>query len=95
MAYLNKIDINGRTYYLQHLTDGKNEAKQPTPAKDDELLLKSQVVNSVTSNESKSGSRVPLSAYQGYALNAKIADLQLQIDELKALLISNNIITEE
>lgn len=29
MAYLNKIDINGRTYYLQHLTDGKYEAKLP------------------------------------------------------------------
>jgi hypothetical protein len=94
MAYLNKIDINGRTYYLQHLTDGKHEAKLPTLAQDDELLLKSQVINSVTSNESKSGSRVPLSAYQGYALNAKIVDLQSQIDELKALLAKHNIIAE-
>ena len=66
MAYLNKIDINGRTYYLQHLTDGKNEAMLPTPAKDDQLLLRSQVVNSVTSKESQSGSRVPLSSAQGY-----------------------------
>ena len=91
MAYLNKIDINGRTYYLQHLTDGTNEAKLPTLTKDDELLLKSQVVNSVTSNESKSGSKVPLSAYQGYALNAKIAALELKIDALIEVLEQYNI----
>lgn len=72
MAYLNKIDINGRTYYLQHLTDGKNEAMLPTPVKDDQLLLRSQVVNSVTSKDSQSGSKVPLSAYQGYSLNVKL-----------------------
>lgn len=85
MAYLNKIDINGRTYYLQHLTDGKNEAKLPTPVKDDELLLRSQVVNSVTSKESQSGSKVPLSAYQGYSLNSKlnkeILDREADVDE--------------
>ena len=88
MAYLNKIDINGRTYYLQHLTDGKNEAMLPTPAKDDQLLLRSQVVNSVTSKESQSGSRVPLSAYQGYSLNAKlnqeILDREADVDEEQA-----------
>jgi hypothetical protein len=88
MAYLNKIDINGRTYYLQHLTDGKNEAKLPTPVKDDELLLRSQVINSVTSKESQSGSRVPLSAYQGYSLNSKlnkeIVDREADVDEEQA-----------
>ena len=88
MAYLNKIDINGRTYYLQHLTDGKNEAMLPTPAKDDQLLLRSQVVNSVTSKESQSGSRVPLSAYQGYSLNTKlnkeILDREADVDEEQA-----------
>lgn len=88
MAYLNKIDINGRTYYLQHLTDGKNEAKLPTPVKDDELILRSQVVNSVTSKESQSGSRVPLSAYQGYSLNSKlnkeILDREADVDEEQA-----------
>ena len=72
MAYLNKIDINGRTYYLQHLTDGKYEVKLPVLTQDDELLLKSQVVNSVTNTSSQNGSRVPLSASQGYALNVKI-----------------------
>lgn len=85
MAYLNKIDINGRTYYLQHLTDGQNEAKLPTPARDDQLLLRSQVINSVTSKESQSGSRVPLSAYQGYSLNVKlnqeILDRETDVDE--------------
>ena len=101
MAYLNKIDINGRTYYLQHLTDGKNEAMLPTPAKDDQLLLRSQVVNSVTSNESKSGSKVPLSAYQGYSLNTKlnqeILDREADVDEEQAraeaaeLVLTNNL----
>lgn len=85
MAYLNKIDINGRTYYLQHLTDGKNEARLPTPVKDDELLLRSQVINSVTSKESQSGYKVPLSASQGYSLNAKlnkeIVDREADVDE--------------
>lgn len=85
MAYLNKIDINGRTYYLQHLTDGKNEAKLPTPVKDDELLLRSQVINSVTSKESQSGYRVPLSAAQGYSLNVKlnqeIIDREADVDD--------------
>lgn len=88
MAYLNKIDINGRTYYLQHLTDGKNEAMLPTPAKDDQLLLRSQVINSVTSKESQSGSKVPLSAYQGYSLNTKlnkeILDREADVDEEQA-----------
>lgn len=88
MAYLNKIDINGRTYYLQHLTDGKNEAMLPTPVKDDQLLLRSQVINSVTSKESQSGSRVPLSAYQGYSLNTKlnqeIIDREADVDEEQA-----------
>ena len=88
MAYLNKIDINGRTYYLQHLTDGKNEAKLPTPVKDDELLLRSQVVNSVTSKDSQSGYRVPLSAAQGYSLNSKlnkeIVDREADVDEEQA-----------
>ena len=88
MAYLNKIDINGRTYYLQHLTDGKNEAKLPTPVKDDELLLRSQVVNSVTSKDSQSGYRVPLSAAQGYSLNTKlnneILDREADVDEEQA-----------
>ena len=85
MAYLNKIDINGRTYYLQHLTDGKNEAKLPTPAKDDELLLRSQVINSVTSKDSQNGYRVPLAASQGYLLNSKlnkeILDREADVDE--------------
>lgn len=88
MAYLNKIDINGRTYYLQHLTDGKNEAMLPTPAKDDQLLLRSQVINSVTSKESQSGSKVPLSAYQGYSLNTKlnqeILNREADVDEEQA-----------
>lgn len=88
MAYLNKIDINGRTYYLQHLTDGKNEAKLPTPVKDDELLLRSQVINSVTSKDSQSGYRVPLSASQGYSLNTKlnqeINDREADVDEEQA-----------
>ena len=101
MAYLNKIDINGRTYYLQHLTDGKNEAMLPTPAKDDQLLLRSQVINSVTSKESQSGSRVPLSAYQGYSLNTKlnqeILDREVDVDEEQAraeaaeLVLTNNL----
>ena len=101
MAYLNKIDINGRTYYLQHLTDGKNEAKLPTPVKDDELLLRSQVINSVTSKESQSGLRVPLSAYQGYSLNSKlnkeILDREADVDEEQAraeaaeLVLTNNL----
>lgn len=101
MAYLNKIDINGRTYYLQHLTDGKNEAMLPTPAKDDQLLLRSQVINSVTSKESQSGSRVPLSAYQGYSLNSKlnkeILDREADVDEEQAraeaaeLVLTNNL----
>ena len=85
MAYLNKIDINGRTYYLQHLTDGKNEAKLPTPVKDDELLLRSQVINSVTSKDSQNGYRVPLAASQGYLLNSKlnkeILDREADVDE--------------
>lgn len=85
MAYLNKIDINGRTYYLQHLTDGKNEARLPTPVKDDELLLRSQVINSVTSKDSQSGYKAPLSAAQGYSLNAKlnkeILDREADVDE--------------
>jgi len=88
MAYLNKIDINGRTYYLQHLTDGKNEAKLPTPVKDDELLLRSQVINSVTSKDSQSGYRIPLSAAQGYSLNTKlnqeILDREADVDEEQA-----------
>ena len=85
MAYLNKIDINGRTYYLQHLTDGKNEAKLPTPVKDDELLLRSQVINSVTSKDSQNGYRVPLAASQGYLLNSKlnkeILDREADVDD--------------
>lgn len=101
MAYLNKIDINGRTYYLQHLTDGKNEAMLPTPTKDDQLLLRSQVVNSVTSKDSQSGSRVPLSAAQGYSLNTKlnneILDREADVDEEQAraeaaeLVLTNNL----
>lgn len=101
MAYLNKIDINGRTYYLQHLTDGKNEARLPTPVKDDELLLRSQVINSVTSKESQSGYRVPLSASQGYSLNAKlnkeIVDREADVDEEQTraeaaeLVLTNNL----
>ena len=39
MAYLNKIDVNGRTYYLQHLTDGKNEAMLPVLEKDAMLIV--------------------------------------------------------
>ena len=89
MAYLNKIDINGRTYYLQHLTDGKNEAMLPTPAKDDQLLLRSQVINSVTSKESQSGSRVPLSAYQGYSLNIKINNEELRAMDAENVLTGN------
>lgn len=85
MAYLNKIDINGRTYYLQHLTDGKNEAMLPTPVKDDQLLLRSQVINSITSKDSQSGYRVPLSAAQGYLLNTKlnqeVIDREADVDE--------------
>ena len=101
MAYLNKIDINGRTYYLQHLTDGKYEAKLPTLAKDDELLLRSQVVNSVTSSASQSGSSIPLSAYQGYLLNSKlnkeILDREADVDgektraESAELVLTNNL----
>ena len=85
MAYLNKIDINGRTYYLQHLTDGKYEAKLPTLKSDTELLLRNQVVNSVTSKDSQNGSGVPLSAAQGYSLNTKlnqeILDREADINE--------------
>lgn len=88
MAYLNKIDINGRTYYLQHLTDGTNEAKLPAPARDDELLLRSQVVNSITSKDSQNGWRVPLSAAQGYSLNTKlnqeIVDREVDVDAEEA-----------
>ena len=101
MAYLNKIDINGRTYYLQHLTDGKNEAMLPTPTKDDQLLLRSQVVNSVTSKDSQNGWRVPLSAAQGYSLNTKlnteILDREADVDEEQAraeaaeLVLTNNL----
>ena len=39
MAYLNKIDINGRTYYLQHLTDGKYEAVLPAMTKDSNIII--------------------------------------------------------
>ena len=81
MAYINKIDINGRTYYLQHLTDGQNEARLPTPEKNDELLLRSQVINSVTSQDSQNGYKVPLSAAQGYLLNTKINAEQLRAEE--------------
>ena len=101
MAYLNKIDINGRTYYLQHLTDGTNEAKLPTPVRDDELLLRSQVVNSVTSKDSQNGWRVPLSAAQGYSLNTKlnqeINNREADVDEEQAraeaaeLVLTNNL----
>lgn len=88
MAYLNKIDINGRTYYLQHLTDGKYEARLPALTRNEELLLQSQVINSVTSTESKNGWKVPLSAAQGYSLNAKlnqeIIDRGADIDEEQA-----------
>ena len=72
MAYLNKIDINGRTYYLQNLTDGKYEVKLPTITTDDEFLLRSQVVNSLENDKAKNGTRVPLSAYQGYLLYEEI-----------------------
>ena len=89
MAYLNKIDINGRTYYLQHLTDGKNEAKLPTPIKDDELLLRSQVINSVTSKDSQNGWRVPLSAAQGYSLNVKINNEELRAMAAEVVLTDN------
>ena len=85
MAYLNKIDINGRTYYLQHLTDGKYEAKLPAITKDDELLLRGQVINNVTNKDSQNGWNVPLSAAQGYALNTKlnteILDREADVDE--------------
>jgi hypothetical protein len=101
MAYLNKIDINGRTYYLQHLTDGKNEAMLPTPEKDDQLLLRSQVVDSVTSKDSQNGYKVPLSARQGYSLNVKlnqeIVDREADVDEEQAraeaaeLVLTNNL----
>ena len=88
MAYLNKIDINGRTYYLQHLTDGKNEAMLPTPVKDDQLLLRSQVVNNVTNDNSKNGYYVPLSARQGYLLNInlnqEINNREADVDEEQA-----------
>lgn len=89
MAYLNKIDINGRTYYLQHLTDGKYEAQLPALTKNDALLLQSQVINSVTSNESKSGSRVPLSAYQGYSLNIKLNQEILDREAAEQVLTDN------
>lgn len=46
MAYLNKIDINGRTYYLQHLTDGKNEAMLPTLTKDSKIIVQDVNVSS-------------------------------------------------
>lgn len=101
MAYLNKIDINGRTYYLQHLTDGKYDAKLPALAKDDELLLRGQVVNSVTNKDSESGYYVPLSARQGYLLNTKlnqeILDREADVDEEQAraeaaeLVLTNNL----
>ena len=39
MAHLNKIDINGRTYYLQHLTDGKYEAILPAMTKDANIII--------------------------------------------------------
>lgn len=101
MAYLNKIDINGRTYYLQHLTDGKNEAKLPALEKDDQLLLQSQVINSVTSKDSQNGWRVPLSAAQGYSLNTKlnqeVIDREADVDEEQAraedaeLVLTNNL----
>lgn len=48
MAYLNKIDINGRTYYLQHLTDGKYEAKLPNMTQDAKIIIQdSQYSNNV------------------------------------------------
>lgn len=91
MAHLNKIDINGRTYYLQHLTDGKYEAKLPTLKSDTELLLRNQVVNSVTSKDSQNGSSVPLSAAQGYSLNTKLnqeildREADVDVEEMRAM----------
>lgn len=47
MAYLNKIDINGRTYYLQHLTDGKYEATLPVMTKDSKIVIQDTNSSSV------------------------------------------------
>lgn len=58
MAYLNKIDINGRTYYLQHLTDGKYEAVLPELDKDARLIVQDSSTTSGGGNVGSSSKPV-------------------------------------
>lgn len=71
MAYINMVDINGRTYNLENLTDGEFEVFLPVLTANDEFILKSGVINNLTSYETKK----PLSGYQGRVLSTKITDL--------------------
>lgn len=71
MSYINMVDINGKTYNLENLTDGEFEVFLPALTANDEFILKSGVVNNLTSYETKK----PLSGYQGRVLSTKITDL--------------------
>lgn len=76
MSYINMVDINGKTYNLESLTDGEFEVFLPVLAANDEFILKSGVVNNLTSYETKK----PLSAYQGRVLSTKISDLTIDMN---------------
>lgn len=71
MAYINMVDINGKRYNLEALTDGEFEVFLPVLTANDEFILKSSVINNLTSYETKK----PLSGYQGRVLSTKITDL--------------------
>ena len=70
MAYLNKIDINGRTYYLQHLTDGKYEAKLPELEKNATLIV--QDYNSYSGNVGDSDTPIYIEKNKIKPMSSKI-----------------------
>lgn len=72
MAYLNKIDINGRTYYLQHLTDGKYEAMLPIMEKDSKIIV--QDVNISSGNVGDTDTPVYIKGNKVVAFNQTIGN---------------------
>ena len=74
MAYLNKIDINGRTYYLQHLTDGKYEAMLPALEKDAMLIVQDSSITSGGGNVGSASRPVYIEKNKVKALSSSIGN---------------------
>lgn len=78
MPYINTVDINGITYYLENLTDGTHVVGLPFLSKDDTFVLQGDIVDNLTSSRSNK----PLSANQGHVLKSDISNLNTAVNAL-------------